>query len=624
MISSIRKYQDSWVTKSILFLTALSFMSLFGVSGYLGSAGKNRPVIKVDKYEILQNDFMVQFDKQSQMAKNMLGDAFNDDVKANIMTQLINKDLTDLIMARTADKLNVSVSDGLVRAIIHSRAEFMNDYGQFDINKMRRTLSMYGVGEAEYIRQVKLGVVKQHLIDTPTENMQIPNIMAEYMAKAQNIRKTFKYIKLDVEKTKIDRKISDEEVAQYYQDFILEFTNPETRDVEFIALNSDEIAKTIVPTDEEINEFYQNNIDKFETPERRRVLQMVLGSEEEAIDAKAALDKGQAFNKVAKDFANQTPEETDFGLVAKDMLVDEISSIAFSAPVNKISGPVQSDYGWHIFKVTEVKPMTKVPFAKAKAEIVSDIRKEQAYDAMQAMIREIDDKIGAGATLAELAKEYNVKLNKALGLAEDGSVKNVPQGLKDLVKSDDFTDTAFSYNIGEISQIIETDEGVAVLAVTNVVEAQPKAMVEVRGQIEKMWAENERNAIVQEITNDVMADLDAGDTMEDISSRFGLNMKTAKSLKRDDSVEGLDKLAMFQLFQEPYYSPKIMDMGNVKIIVMSEPVKFSKKTVTEQEILTTKAMLNLQMFNEYSQYLTDSFAKDYDVRIKYRLLGLGD
>ena len=59
MISKIRKYQDSWLTKAILALTALSFMSLFGISGYVNRAGKNRAVIKVDNMEILQ--FIVHF-----------------------------------------------------------------------------------------------------------------------------------------------------------------------------------------------------------------------------------------------------------------------------------------------------------------------------------------------------------------------------------------------------------------------------------------------------------------------------------------------------------------------------------------------------------------------------------
>ena len=51
MMSKIRKLQDTWVAKGIFILTALSFMSLFGISGYINSAGQNRTVIKVNDIE---------------------------------------------------------------------------------------------------------------------------------------------------------------------------------------------------------------------------------------------------------------------------------------------------------------------------------------------------------------------------------------------------------------------------------------------------------------------------------------------------------------------------------------------------------------------------------------------
>ena len=61
MMTKIRSVQDSWAAKSILILTALSFMSLFGVSGYLSSAGKNRPIIKVDDIIVYQDEIRNQY-----------------------------------------------------------------------------------------------------------------------------------------------------------------------------------------------------------------------------------------------------------------------------------------------------------------------------------------------------------------------------------------------------------------------------------------------------------------------------------------------------------------------------------------------------------------------------------
>lgn len=89
MMTKIRSVQDSWAAKSILILTALSFMSLFGVSGYLSSAGKNRPIIKVDDIIVYQDEIRNQYNQELQAAKNLFGD--NIDVNDNMKNAIFAK-----------------------------------------------------------------------------------------------------------------------------------------------------------------------------------------------------------------------------------------------------------------------------------------------------------------------------------------------------------------------------------------------------------------------------------------------------------------------------------------------------------------------------------------------------
>ncbi|MBP1532467.1 MAG: SurA N-terminal domain-containing protein, partial [Alphaproteobacteria bacterium] len=64
MINKFGKMRDSWFTKIILSITALSFMSLFGVSGYINYANSNKSVIKVDDIEISQSEFSYLLQRQ--------------------------------------------------------------------------------------------------------------------------------------------------------------------------------------------------------------------------------------------------------------------------------------------------------------------------------------------------------------------------------------------------------------------------------------------------------------------------------------------------------------------------------------------------------------------------------
>ena len=61
MMKQFRKVQDSWLGKSVLILTALSFVSLFGISGYISEKVNNKPVIEVDDIVITHDEITGRF-----------------------------------------------------------------------------------------------------------------------------------------------------------------------------------------------------------------------------------------------------------------------------------------------------------------------------------------------------------------------------------------------------------------------------------------------------------------------------------------------------------------------------------------------------------------------------------
>ena len=116
MITKLRKAQDSWVAKSILVLTALSFMSLFGISGYINGAAGNRAVIKVNDRTVSQLDVNQQLDQEIRTAQKLFGDIeITDEIRNQMLAGLVQRDLNSMITEETAAKNKVSVSDALVR-----------------------------------------------------------------------------------------------------------------------------------------------------------------------------------------------------------------------------------------------------------------------------------------------------------------------------------------------------------------------------------------------------------------------------------------------------------------------------------------------------------------------------
>ena len=626
MMDKLARAQKNWLSKFILILTALSFVSLFGVSGYLTGAARNKPVIKVDDIKISQQQFAQLFEQEQQMARNLFGDnlQLTDEIRNAMLQGLVQRELTNAIIERTAEKLNIHISDDLIRKIIYSQAEFLDANGNFSLERLRMVLSASGWTEQRYIEALKKDIVKQQLIQNPSANMNVPDVLLNNLAKVENMRRVFKYIVVDPANVKVDRKITPEEIEQYYADFSTNFIEPEKRDVSFIVLSVDEMAQNMALDDAEIEAYYAENIAQFEVPETRNILQMAFDTKEDADKAMAQLNEGKDFYSVAQEVAGQTKEATDLGFVAKDMLIADMAEEMFAAKVGDVLGPVKSDLGWHIMKLTDIKAGSKMDKAKARAKIVEALKKERAYDEAYAVASEIEDKIGGGASLEDIAKEMKSKVMVVKALGEDGQYASAPQGYDKTLKSSEFVDTAFSYNVGEVSQVTETDDGFVVARVDKIAEAHPLPVEAVSGEIEKMWEINERSAIAQEIVNDVMHDLENGDKINEVAQRFGLNVKTTKPLNRGGSFEGLSQSAMIELFQESMGEPKLITQGDEKIIAVTDKIIGKNEKPDEELAFGVERRVKIDLSQDVANALVNSFGEDYDVRVKYRLIGLAD
>lgn len=626
MMTKIRSVQDSWAAKSILILTALSFMSLFGVSGYLSSAGKNRPIIKVDDIIVYQDEIRNQYNQELQAAKNLFGDNIdvNDNMKNAILQNIVQKDLVNAILQKTSEDLNVSISNDLVKKIIYSQAEFMDANGNFSLDKLRRLLNASGWTEQRYIDTLRKDIEKQHLVQNPVENINIPAFMNKYLAQLENQKKVFKYIEIRPESLKVDRQISQEELEQYYQDFAAQFEEPETRNVSFIELSVDKLASKVTPSEADIKNYYNENINQFVIPENRNVLQMVFDNQDDADKAFAALNAGGDFYNVAKQFAKQDKAATQLGEVSKDMLIADMSDAVFDLKAGDYTNPIKSELGWHIMKVTNIIPKKETSLAAARNKIIDAIRKEKAYDEAYNAVAEIEDKIGAGATLESIAEEYNARINKVIGLNEEGKSKSAPASHNKLIASTDFIDAAFSYNSGEISQVLEGDNGFTIVRVDSITDAHPKELSEVKGEIQKMWAANEKNAIAQEIINDVTHDLENGDEIGDVGRRFELPVKTTKAIKHTENFAGLSRIQIEELFQEKLGTPKLISNDEVNLIVVPTKVIKASDNLSKEELEVLRSKAQADMSQAAANELIDAYGSNYKVRVKYKYLGLAD
>lgn len=628
MINKLAKAQKSWVAKLILSLTALSFMSLFGITGYLSSASNNRTVIKVDNIEISQAEFQYELQKELNAAKNILNTDLDEeamaDLRASLTSAVASKMVKDAVIDRSMQKYHVLFRPELISRMIANEPSFQDLSGNFNRDLFRRVLNENNISEQEYLKSVSRALAEQILTAWPVQKINIPEILVNAEIKIDGKRRVFKYTTIEPENIKIDRDISEDEITQYYEDFAAQFVEPERRNLSVIYLSVDDIAKNMEVTKDEIKAYYDEHIDDYETKEKREVLQMMFEDQSKADEAYEALTNGADFYEVAADFAGQSKEDTELGSVFENDLVFEIAEDTFALEKGGFTKPIAVSDVFQIIKVVDITEPSKVDYSVASEQIKKELVSEKLYDAVYDVLSKMEDQIGAGKTLEEIAGIFNTKLQNVEGLADDGSVLALPENLAQIVKSSDFIDAAFSYAKGETSQTIETDEGLLVMRIDDIAESHQKSLEEVTPQIKTLWADSERTAIVQEMVNDIVHDLEEGDDFTKTAQRFGLHVYKSQPITRNETFADLGYQDVRELFAQELNTPYQTNVKGQYVVVIGVEDFQNSVPLSEDEMNMVRFKVRYEVVRDLQKAMLDSYAKDYKTKIKYKLMGIMD
>lgn len=626
MISKFAKAQKSWIAKLILILTAFSFMSLFGITSYISSASENRTVIKVDGFETSRAEFSYELQKELRAAKNLidvdLDDDANEALRSELTNAIIKRMVKNSVLDRTAQKYHVLFSADLIAQVIRSDPSFHDITGKFNPDLFRRVLSDSSISEQEYKKSIERSLTEQIMTAWPSQKIKAPQVLIDAELKIDNKRRTFKYTIINPDEIEVERGISDEEVSQYYEDFASMFVAPEARDLSVVYLSLKDIVARMVISDEDIKAYYDEHIEDYEQKEKRTVSQMMFDTESAANAAYIRLGNGDDFYVVAEEDAHQSKADTDLGEVSEDELVFEIAEDVFALSSGDYTKPVQVGEVWQIMKVTDITPPSKIEYEVAAEEIRKELLNERLYDEIYDVMSKMEDEIGAGKSLEDIAAVFKTKVVQIEGYTDDGMTVSSPADFADLLKSPDFTDAVFSYAEGEISQTIETDEGLAIVRVDKVTEAHQKPLDVVRPQIEEMWISNEKTAMAREKATDIITDVENGDDFSDVVRRYGLTVLKSQPVTRNETFAALSYKDVQDLFMLPLKEPYQKEIGKKFAVIVSDEEFENSAPLSETDKSLVQTKMQKVLSADLQKALLDGYAKDYKIKIKYDLMGL--
>ncbi len=482
----LQKIRDRLTGKFAMAILALIFVpfAFFGVTDYnFLTAGW---AAKVEDTEIslfqLENAYQNQILQLSEYGE--LPDEYLASIKAGVLESLIRDRLIELHVANAGYR----VDDAMVMEIIRGASQFQED-GVFKkelyYDWLAQTAQDPRLFEAQQRQSIRISQLQRGIgataFVTPSEYRRYLNLMGE---QRQVSIATF-----DVASLANTVVVSDEDITAYYDARPNGFVSPETVDFKYVELRRDLLTQGIEISEEELLQYYRESASRYQQDEQRRASHILItfdddeaAAEEQAGALTARAQAGEPFEDLARQYSKDggTAEMGgDLGMILHSQMPDALGDAIFSMQKGEITGPVRSDFGFHVVRLDDIVVGGPLPLDQVRGELEGELKTRVADARFVELERKLADALFDASDLDVLAEASGLEVAQATGFARSGGE---PFGASQAVINAVFDDAVLLD--GQISDVVEIDRNRSV--VIQVTEYHPevrKPLDEVRDEI---------------------------------------------------------------------------------------------------------------------------------------------
>lgn len=139
------------------------------------------------------------------------------------------------------------------------------------------------------------------------------------------------------------------------------------------------VLDTVTVNDDDVKSHYDNNKDMFKSEETVNAKHILIESKEKAEEILEKINNGMSFEDAALEFSScpSSNQGGSLGEFGRGRMVPEFENAAFELAVGEVSGPVQTQFGYHIIKVEGKTEPSIREYDEVKAMIASNLLHEK-------------------------------------------------------------------------------------------------------------------------------------------------------------------------------------------------------------------------------------------------------
>lgn len=498
MFDFVRKHTK--IMMMLMFLLIIPSFVVFGIDGYSRMREQGEAVAHVGGQEIMQGEWDAMHKEESQRMRASMPNLdvkLLDSPEARYAT--LERLVRERVLAQAADKYKLTTSNERLAQELQANsviASLRLPNGKLDMDRYRQLVSSQGLTPEGFearvrrdlsARQVEAGITSTGFASATVADVALNAFFEKREVQVANFTSADFAAKINP---------TEAELEAYYKSNQTMFQTPEQVNIEYVVLDLEAVKKTIAISDADLKSYYDQNAAQLSGNEERRASHILINAAKGVSDAdrqkaKArALELLQAVRKAPDSFAEVAKKNSqdtgsaanggDLDFFTRGAMVKPFEDAAFSMKKGDISEIVESDFGYHIIKLTDIKVPKQRSFDELRPSILADLRTQQA----QRKFAETAEAFTNGVyeqsdSLKSVADKLKLEIKTA-----DSVMRNPLPGATGLLANAKFLAAIFAPDAiekGRNTEAIETASNQLTAArVTKHTPASTKAFAEVR------------------------------------------------------------------------------------------------------------------------------------------------
>lgn len=435
MFDFVRKHTK--IMMVLMFLLIIPAFVLVGVDGYKRMSDAGAAVAKVASRSITQ----AQWDAAhkidvDRMRASMPGlDAkLLDSPQARYET--LERLVREAVMEEAATHSHLNISDArLAQELqkIPAIAALRKPDGQLDMERYSQLVASQGLTPDGFearmrhdvsVRQVQAGLMASAFAPKGVADMALNAFFERREVQITRFRPGDFAEKISV---------TDADIEAFYKANSALFQAPEAVDIEYLVLDLDAVKKTISVSEADLRTYFDQNAATLDAKEERRASHILINAPKEMKAAERqkarevaqqlllkVLEKPETFAATASKYSQDTGSAAkggDLEFFGRGAMVKPFEDAVFAMRKGEISKLIESDFGFHIIKLTDIRTPPKATFESVRAKLEDELKAQQA----QRKFAEVAETFSNGAyeqsdTLKPLAQRLKLDIKTAAGL----------------------------------------------------------------------------------------------------------------------------------------------------------------------------------------------------------------